>query len=658
VLKKLLLSLLLLLPSVAFTQDVSQRYQAQVIGSRGLPLANQNVAVCTQPAVTTTQPCSPLAILGTSTTTSSGGPNPLTTDANGNFFFYATPGKYTIQIYGPQVGTPFIQPDTVIGVSGVGGTVTTLTVTGALNANGNGAAGNVAVKYATGDAVRYVSATGNDANDGLSMGTAKATLSGVISTLPNCTPIQGAYNTGGGINQLAPSFTAPCGTIYLAANPNGYSLTSTLTLNGKLIKIVGIGELPVGINCTTTTTCINVNNVAPFTAGPDELWPTDGGVYNIVLNGQQGLTNQIGLSVTEANNYNLDHVRFTNFNGTGAGCAKFITVTSGNPMEELNLNYVEYDNCTNGLWLHGGTQNSFGHNIFHHQHWLLNNGQCGLTLDGTAGVYSSVFDGVFNAVDTQVGDSATAICMSGTASFRSSQFNVPIDNGSGLAIALCSGCTASNLQITGMLGANPPQQISRDNGPIFNVTAANYLTSPLWQFNGANKWSWALDGSNNFTAVDAANIKATFALVPNGGMYLVEASCPGSSAGNDFLCADSVLHQLKQAANGLVYFPLGTTGNTNGTHSDSGFYQTATSAGCTTAASIGGVCATPITLTWPVAFQDTNYKVQCTPNGAATNIPGTPYTVTKAAGTLTVNYFAITAAAASWPNIECNAVHN
>lgn len=121
--RKLILASLLLLPSLAFAQDVSVRYQSQVIGSRGLPLANQSVAVCTQPAVTTTQPCSPLATLATSTSTTSGGANPLTTDVNGNFFFYAPPGKYTVQVYGPQVGTPFVQPDTAIGLNGAGGAI-------------------------------------------------------------------------------------------------------------------------------------------------------------------------------------------------------------------------------------------------------------------------------------------------------------------------------------------------------------------------------------------------------------------------------------------------------------------------------------------------------------------------------------------------------
>jgi len=110
----LTLSLLLLAPLSTLAQAV--RFQSQVIGSRGLPLGSQNVAVCTQPANTNTTPCSPLATLATSAITNSGGTNPTTTDVNGNFFFYlpANTGKVTIQIFGPQVATPFVQPDVVV----------------------------------------------------------------------------------------------------------------------------------------------------------------------------------------------------------------------------------------------------------------------------------------------------------------------------------------------------------------------------------------------------------------------------------------------------------------------------------------------------------------------------------------------------------------
>jgi len=122
--KKWLVPLLFFLPSLAVAQSV--RYQSIALGPKGTPLSFQNVAVCTQPANTTTTPCSPLATLATSANTTSGGANPTTTDINGNFFFYAAPGVYTIQIYGPQIATPYVQPDISVGVAQGVATVTSL----------------------------------------------------------------------------------------------------------------------------------------------------------------------------------------------------------------------------------------------------------------------------------------------------------------------------------------------------------------------------------------------------------------------------------------------------------------------------------------------------------------------------------------------------
>lgn len=127
----LLLGLLLWVPS-AYAQSV--RFQSQAISTRGAGVANATVAICTQPANTNTQPCSPLATLATSTITTSGGANPLTADSFGNFFFYAAPGRYTVQIYGPAVSGQFVTPDVELSsvAGGSAGTFSNLTVSGAL----------------------------------------------------------------------------------------------------------------------------------------------------------------------------------------------------------------------------------------------------------------------------------------------------------------------------------------------------------------------------------------------------------------------------------------------------------------------------------------------------------------------------------------------
>jgi hypothetical protein len=111
--KFILLASLLLLPSLATAQYF--RYDGVVQSNRG-PIGGQSVAVCSQPAVTTMQPCSPLVTLYQ---TPSGGAltNPTASDTLGNFHFYVAAGIYTVQIYGPQVYTPYVMPDQAIGLS-------------------------------------------------------------------------------------------------------------------------------------------------------------------------------------------------------------------------------------------------------------------------------------------------------------------------------------------------------------------------------------------------------------------------------------------------------------------------------------------------------------------------------------------------------------
>jgi hypothetical protein len=141
-------------------------------------------------------------------------------------------------------------------------------------------------------------------------------------------------------------------------------------------------------------------------------------------------------------------------------------------------------------------------------------------------------------------------------------------------------------------------------------------------------------------------------------MTMNDNVAPSGFSGKEVIYEDSTLHQEKRNYNNTGFFPVPLTGNTNGTHSDSGFFQTGSAAGCTTAASVGGVCASPVTIVWPVAFADTNYRTECSPTGTATNLPGAPNITAQTASTVTVNYFAVSGAAASWQNINCVAVHN
>src|ERR1700740_1069694 len=74
-----------------------------VFNSRGIPLAGATVRVCAMPA--TGQPCTPLAQIYSDPGLTQALANPTTTDGLGNYFFYAAPGKYEIEISGPGITT-------------------------------------------------------------------------------------------------------------------------------------------------------------------------------------------------------------------------------------------------------------------------------------------------------------------------------------------------------------------------------------------------------------------------------------------------------------------------------------------------------------------------------------------------------------------------
>jgi len=115
-----------------------------VLNARGTPQGGASVAVCTQPAVTTSTPCSPLANLFSNPQLTQALVNPLATDGLGNYTFYASPGKYTIQIYGRAITTKVI-PDVVLPNDPSSPSFTTITTTSGISAFSLTLTGNLTV---------------------------------------------------------------------------------------------------------------------------------------------------------------------------------------------------------------------------------------------------------------------------------------------------------------------------------------------------------------------------------------------------------------------------------------------------------------------------------------------------------------------------------
>src|SRR5271163_5247143 len=107
----LMLALHLLPGAVAPVHAQGTRKDDIVFNTRGIPLAGATVRICAQPA--TGQPCTPLANIYSDPLLSQALANPTTTDGMGNYFFYAAPGTYEVEISGQQISTKQI-PDVIL----------------------------------------------------------------------------------------------------------------------------------------------------------------------------------------------------------------------------------------------------------------------------------------------------------------------------------------------------------------------------------------------------------------------------------------------------------------------------------------------------------------------------------------------------------------
>ena len=96
----------------AFAQGA--RHNDIALGRDGHIAPGASVAVCSSQGVIGygNSPCSPLATIYTDATLSTPAANPFNADPNGDYGFWAPPGTYQVQVYGPQIGA-YIQTVTI-----------------------------------------------------------------------------------------------------------------------------------------------------------------------------------------------------------------------------------------------------------------------------------------------------------------------------------------------------------------------------------------------------------------------------------------------------------------------------------------------------------------------------------------------------------------
>ena len=130
----------LALPSSAHAQG--SRKDDIVLNRFGQPVAGATVRVCTSGATGT--PCSPLASIYSDVSLTQPLANPLTSDGQGNYHFYAAPGRYVIQLSGAGVTTTTI-PDVLLPADPTSPSFQTLSVAQNISALNLNLSGNLTV---------------------------------------------------------------------------------------------------------------------------------------------------------------------------------------------------------------------------------------------------------------------------------------------------------------------------------------------------------------------------------------------------------------------------------------------------------------------------------------------------------------------------------
>lgn len=144
------------------------------------------------------------------------------------------------------------------------------------------------------DGIQYVAANGKDSNDGLSWGTAKASITAAIAALPPC-HIDHANWRG-------------CGTIKIGAG--GFTLASQISLFSPFIRIDGRGPSATQIKYTGSTGC------AIYWTGHDAaIGAQGGGLFDLTVDGASAGAGTCGLETQNIDGFRMAGVTIANFIG-------------------------------------------------------------------------------------------------------------------------------------------------------------------------------------------------------------------------------------------------------------------------------------------------------------------------------------------------------
>src|SRR5260370_5399311 len=119
------------------------------------------------------QHCTPLALIYSDAALTQALANPTTTDGLGNYFFYAAPGKYEIEISGPGITTKQL-PSVILPNDASAPTFSSLSSSGAISAFSLNLSGNLTVNGNTSVIGNLASGTLNLSNQSSPPGAASS----------------------------------------------------------------------------------------------------------------------------------------------------------------------------------------------------------------------------------------------------------------------------------------------------------------------------------------------------------------------------------------------------------------------------------------------------------------------------------------------------
>jgi hypothetical protein len=319
----------------------SSRKDDIVFNSRGVPLAGASIRVCAMPA--SGQPCTPLALIYSDAALTQALANPTTTDGLGNYFFYAAPGKYEIEISGPGITTKQI-PNVVLPSD-----PNAPTFTGAISAFSLTLSGNLTVAGNTVIVGNLASGTLNMTNQSVAPGAAGA---GTVNLYTKTTDKRLYYKDDSGteIGPIAASSGAQTNVVntFTAAQnfdsdfhnkgPNPWADLSRFGgYFGALMPPSTTGSITGGLAALTLGSAqdfANGQGILVLGAGPAPTIPTPSGTPNITV---------VPWGATGTTTYNYCIVA-EDYKGGRTACS--VAAASTTSAATLGINTATITNCT------------------------------------------------------------------------------------------------------------------------------------------------------------------------------------------------------------------------------------------------------------------------------------------------------------------------